>query len=88
MGTDSGVGPHGHNLDELALMVDNSAMTPLEAWVATTSSAAELCGVDELLGTIAPGKLADLTVIEGDLTDLDKLGERVWGVWKEGSRLI
>ena len=88
MGTDSGVGPHGHNLDELALMVDNSAMTPLQAWTATTSSAAALCGVDDRLGTIAPGKLADFTVIQGDLGDLDKLGERVWGVWKEGARVI
>jgi imidazolonepropionase-like amidohydrolase len=88
MGTDSGVGPHGRNLDELAFMVDNSAMSPLEAWVATTSGAAALCGVDDQLGTISPGKLADLTVIEGDLYDLDKLGERVWGVWKEGTRVV
>ena len=88
MGTDSGVGPHGRNLEELALMVDNSSMTPLEAWVASTSSAAALCGVDDRLGTISPAKLADLTVIEGDLSDLGKLGERVWGVWKEGVRLI
>jgi imidazolonepropionase-like amidohydrolase len=88
MGTDSGVGPHGRNLDELAFMVDNSAMSPLEAWVATTSGAAALCGVDDRLGTISPGKLADLTVIEGDPHDLDKLGERVWGVWKEGARVV
>jgi imidazolonepropionase-like amidohydrolase len=88
MGTDSGVGPHGRNLDELAFMADNSAMPPLEAWVATTSGAAALCGVDDRLGTISPGKLADLTVIEGDPRDLDKLGERVWGVWKEGARVV
>ena len=42
-------------------------MTPLDAWVATTSSAAALCGVDDRLGTISPAKLADLTVIEGDI---------------------
>jgi imidazolonepropionase-like amidohydrolase len=88
MGTDSGVGPHGRNLEELALMAANSSMTPLEAWVATTSSAATLCGVDDRLGTIAPGKLADLTVVEGDLSDLDQLDQRIWGVWKEGLRLI
>jgi imidazolonepropionase-like amidohydrolase len=88
MGTDSGVGPHGRNLEELALMAANSSMTPLEAWVATTSSAAALCGVDDRLGTIAPGKLADLTVVEGDLSDLDQLGQRIWGVWKGGLRLI
>ena len=88
MGTDSGVGPHGRNLEELALMVEHSSMTPLEAWAATTSSAAALCGVDGYLGTISPGKVADLTVVEGELTDLNKLGERVWGVWKEGIRLV
>ncbi len=88
MGTDSGVGPHGRNLDELALMVHNSSMTALQAWVATTSGAAALCGVDDHLGTISPGRLADFTVIDGDLTDLDKLGDRVWGVWKAGIRLI
>jgi imidazolonepropionase-like amidohydrolase len=88
MGTDSGVGRHGHNLDELARMVDHSAMTPLDAWAATTSSAAALCGVDDRLGTVSPGKLADFTVVEGDLGDLDKLGERVWGVWVEGARVV
>jgi imidazolonepropionase-like amidohydrolase len=88
MGTDSGVGPHGHNLEELALMAEHSSMSPVDTWVATTSSAAALCGVDERLGTISPGKLADLTVIEGDIRDLDKVGDRVWGVWKEGARLV
>ncbi|HET9091992.1 MAG TPA: amidohydrolase family protein [Acidimicrobiales bacterium] len=87
MGTDSGVGPHGHNLEELGLMVESSPMTPLEAWVATTKSAAELCGVGERLGTIEPGKLADLVSLEGDLEDLDKLAERVSGVWKGGVRI-
>jgi imidazolonepropionase-like amidohydrolase len=88
MGTDSGVGAHGRNLDELALMVDNSSMTALGAWVATSASAARLCGVADRLGTIEPGKLADLAVIDGDLEDLSKLGERVWGVWKEGARVV
>jgi imidazolonepropionase-like amidohydrolase len=88
MGTDSGVGPHGRNLEELGLMADNSTMTPLDSWVATTSSAAELCGLDDRLGTIAPGKLADLTALDGDITDLEKLAQRLWGVWKEGVRLV
>jgi imidazolonepropionase-like amidohydrolase len=47
-----------------------------------------LLGVEELLGTIAPGKLADLVVIDGDAGELEKLSERVSGVWKDGSRLI
>ncbi|MGH9104558.1 MAG: amidohydrolase family protein [Acidimicrobiales bacterium] len=88
MGTDSGVGPHGRNLEELSLMVANSPMTASQAWVATTSSAAALCGSEDRLGTISPGKLADLTALEGDPSDLDKLGARIWGVWKEGARLV
>jgi len=88
MGTDSGVGPHGRNLEELGLMVENSAMSPIEAFVATTSSAASLCGVIDERGTIEPGKLADLTVIDGDLEDLGKLAERVSGVWKGGTRVV
>ncbi len=88
MGTDSGVGPHGRNLEELGLMVEHSSMSPLDAWVATTSSAARLCGVDSRLGTVEPGKIADLTVLEGDLSDLNKLAERIWGVWKEGVRVV
>jgi imidazolonepropionase-like amidohydrolase len=88
MGTDSGVGAHGRNLEEINLMVANSPMTPWQAWAATTSSAAALCGVDDRLGTIAPGKLADLTVIDGDPADLEGLSGRVWGAWKEGLRLV
>src|SRR5215468_3402205 len=53
MGTDSGVGAHGNNLDELRLMVE-CGMTPAAALHATTKSAAELCGVADELGTIEP----------------------------------
>ena len=88
MGTDSGVGPHGSNLAELAYMADNSAMTPLDAWLATTRSAAELLGVSDQLGTIEPGKRADLAVLEGDPGDLEKLGDRVSQVWKDGVRAV
>jgi imidazolonepropionase-like amidohydrolase len=86
MGTDSGVGPHGHNLEELSLMVDHSAMTPIEAWTATTSSAAALLGVGDELGTVEPGKRADLVLLEGDPKDLEKLADRIAGVWKDGVR--
>jgi imidazolonepropionase-like amidohydrolase len=88
MGTDSGVGPHGNNLEELALMVDNSTMSPLDAWTATTSSAASLLGLADQLGTIAPGKRADLVALDGDPMDLEKPAERISGVWKDGSRVV
>ena len=88
MGTDSGVGPHGQNLGELALMVEHSAMTPLDAWIATTRTAAELCGVADSLGTLEPGKRADLVLLSGAWDDLDKLADRVVGVWKDGNPCV
>ncbi|HEV2250550.1 MAG TPA: amidohydrolase family protein [Candidatus Limnocylindria bacterium] len=65
MGTDTGVGPHGTNAEEIALMVENG-MTPLQALVATTKTAAECARVDTLVGTIEPGKRADLVGVRGD----------------------
>ena len=69
-------------------MVRHSDMTPNEAWVAATSSAAALCGVSDRLGKIAPGYLADITVLDGDFTHLEDLRTRVWGVWKDGVRVV
>jgi imidazolonepropionase-like amidohydrolase len=85
MGTDSGVGPHGQNLGEVALMVEHGCMTAAQAWEATTKSAAELLGVDNVLGTLEPGKRADVVLLEGALDDLNKLGERVTCVFKDGA---
>ncbi len=87
MGTDSGVTPHGQNLRELGLMVDGG-MTPMQAIVATTSSAAELMGLDDELGTLEPGKRADLVVVDGDPLDVVTLAERVSSVYKDGVRVV
>jgi imidazolonepropionase-like amidohydrolase len=88
MGTDSGVGPHGNNLDELRLMVE-CGMTPLAALHAATASAAALCGLDDRLGTIEVGKRADLTLFAGDVVELIDKGGRamrdaVLQVWIDG----
>ncbi|MBA3825993.1 MAG: amidohydrolase family protein [Ktedonobacterales bacterium] len=73
MGTDSGVGPHGENAEELALMVAGG-MTPMEAIVATTRNAATLLKLDQDLGTIAANKIADLILVSGDpLADITVL---------------
>jgi len=85
MGTDSAVTPHGQNLRELALMAEGG-MKPEEVLVATTSSAAELLGVDGELGTIEPGKRADLVLVDGDPLDLRGLPDAIRGVWKDGVR--
>lgn len=87
MGTDSGVTPHGENLRELELMVAGG-MTAEAALVATTRSAAELMGLDAELGTIEPGKRADLVVIDGDPLDVHGLGDRVRSVYRDGRRVI
>ena len=87
MGTDTGVTPHGENLMELTLMVEGG-MTPLEALTATTKTAAELMGFENELGSVEPGKVADLVVVDGDPFDFNTLGERVDQVWMAGSRVI
>ena len=86
MGTDSGVTPHGRNLRELELMVEGG-MTPMQAFEATTRSAAELMGLEQELGTLEPGKRADLVVIGGDPMDVVGLGDRVESVYQNGIRV-
>jgi len=76
MGTDMGVGPHGPNAEELALMVE-AGMTPMQAIVATTKTAAECARFDNITGTIAPGKRADILAVDGDpLADVAVLQQR------------
>lgn len=64
-GTDAGVSKHGRNADEFELMVKNG-MPPAEAIKAATVNAAELLGLSSEIGTIAPGKSADIVAVEGD----------------------
>lgn len=85
MGTDSGVGVHGTNLDELAIMRD-LGMSELQAWHATTQVASELLGVEADYGTLEPGKVGDVVVFDGAYDDLSGLGERVSSVWLAGER--
>jgi imidazolonepropionase-like amidohydrolase len=86
MGTDSGVTPHGRNLRELALMAAGG-MTPGAVLEASTRSAAQLLGVDDRLGTIEPGRIADFTVVTGDPYDLASLPGRIESVWQDGVRV-
>jgi imidazolonepropionase-like amidohydrolase len=65
MGTDSGVGEHGRNGQEIALMVENG-MAPMRALQATTRTPARILGQADRLGTLEPGKLADLVAVRGD----------------------
>lgn len=85
MGTDSGVTPHGRNLDELPLMT-GCGMTPAAALHAATLSAAKLMRLDDELGSIEPGKRADLVVVRGGI-EPDGLADRVAAVYQNG-RLV
>ncbi len=87
MGTDCPVAPHGWNLNELAHMANNG-FTPAQALHAATGSAAELMGLDDRLGTLAPGKIADVVVVDGDPFAFATLKERIEQVWKDGARVV
>jgi imidazolonepropionase-like amidohydrolase len=64
-GTDAGVSKHGRNADEFLLMV-KFGMSPMDAIKAATVNAAELLGVTAEVGTLEPGKQADLIAVAGD----------------------
>jgi len=83
MGTDTGVTPHGENLEELALM-EAGGMSPGDVLVATTRNAAELMGLEGDSGTIEPGKRADLVVVDGDPRQLEGIGARIAAVYQQG----
>ena len=87
MGTDSGVTPHGENLRELVLM-EEGGQTPAQVLQSATMSAAELMGLRDELGSLEPGKRADIVVVEGDPFDFKTLPERVEAVYKDGAPVL
>jgi imidazolonepropionase-like amidohydrolase len=84
-GTDAGVHPHGGNGREFALLVEWGGMSPMQAIVTATSQAAKLLGREDHLGTLAPGKLADIVAFRGDpLRDIRLLEKLPVLVMKDG----
>ena len=82
-GTDTGVSPHGENWKEFVYMVE-AGMPAVEAIVSATRSAAVLLNQWENLGSIEPGKYADIIAVPGDpLEDVEEFG-RVHFVMKGG----
>ena len=82
-GTDAGVFPHGENAKDFRLLV-RAGMTPMQSVQSATVVAAELLGQSEHLGSVKPGKLADLVAVQGDpLRDISVL-ERVQFVMNGG----
>jgi imidazolonepropionase-like amidohydrolase len=65
-GTDSGVYPHGLNANQLPYMV-KYGLTPMQAIQSATINAARMLGWDDQIGSLAPGKYADLVAVQGDV---------------------
>ena len=65
-GTDAGVFEHGRNAEEAELMVRLGGMSPREVLVSATTGAAELLDISGEVGTVEPGKSADLIAVDGD----------------------
>jgi len=82
-GTDAGVYPHGWNGKQFAKMVE-WGLTPMQAIQAATVNAADLLGWSDRVGSVQPGRFADLVAVAGDpLADIHEL-ERVTFVMKGG----
>ena len=66
-GTDQGVAPHGSNALEFVYMVE-AGMPPMKAIQSATLEAARLIDMEDTLGTVEAGKMADLVAVPGDPT--------------------
>jgi imidazolonepropionase-like amidohydrolase len=83
-GTDAGVYPHGDNARQFYYMV-HYGMSPMQAIQAATINAADLLGWKDRIGSVSPGKYADLIAVGGDpLQDTAEL-TRVKFVMKGGA---
>lgn len=82
-GTDAAVYPHGQNAHEFELMVQ-AGMPPMFALQAATVSAAQLLKHDKDLGSVAPGKIADVVAVPGDPIADISLMKSVSFVMKDG----
>jgi imidazolonepropionase-like amidohydrolase len=88
MGTDAGTpfNYHGDNAQELERMVA-LGMTPMEAIIASTATAAQLIGIQDSVGILTKGMEADLVILKGDpLRRIEVLRDRdkILGVMKAG----
>lgn len=80
---------HGRNLEEIALMRE-AGLTAAEALLAATSGGAELCGVEDTYGRIAPGFAFDAILLDEDPGDLSCFHDpgAVTGVFKGGEAAV
>src|SRR5277367_6830426 len=83
LGTDAAVYPHGDNALEFAFMAADG-MTPALSLIAGTASAAELLGLQDKIGALKPGMLADVVAVPGNPVENIKAAQSVIFVMKDG----
>ncbi|MGA8152703.1 MAG: amidohydrolase family protein [Terriglobales bacterium] len=85
-GTDAGVCPYGTSARQFAYMVKHG-MTPMQAIQAATVNAADLLGKSELVGSIKPGRYADMIAVSGDpLANISVLEHVDWVI--KGGKVV
>ncbi|MFC3122556.1 metal-dependent hydrolase family protein [Agaribacter flavus] len=82
-GTDSGVSAHGDNGKEFSLMVE-AGMSEMDAILSATINAAKLLKIQDILGTLEAGKLADMVAVKGNPIDDITLLQNIDFVMKDG----
>ena len=88
MGSDAVYSMFGQNTRELEWFV-KAGMTPAQALATATTTAAELLGMSDRLGRIAPGYLADIVAVDGDpTTNINTLFSGVRWVMKDGTVIV
>lgn len=88
MGSDAVYTMFGQNTRELGWLV-KAGLTPAQALAAATTTGAELLGMQDRLGRVSPGYLADLVAVEGDpTTNIDALFTGVRWVMKDGKVVV
>ena len=94
LGSDCGIRdltPHGENATELEMIVKLVGVSEMEAIELATRAGAEALGLEDDIGTLQEGKLADIIVIDGDpLADIGALKDpgKIFMVMKEGEVLF
>jgi imidazolonepropionase-like amidohydrolase len=83
LGTDAAVYPHGNNALEFVLMA-NDGMSPAQSLRAGTSVAATLLGLQERVGTLEPGRFADIVAVPGNPLENIKATQSVLFVMRGG----
>ncbi len=84
LGTDAAVYPHGLNAHEVDVYVNQFGMSPLQGIQTGTINAADLMGWTDKIGTLEPGKWADIIAIDGDPLKDVKILQHVPFVMKSG----